>query len=228
MVGVVAIALSRLPESSPVPVDAAADAAAGVGRPGAQLSFHRSPTTDAGPAEVAAPAAAAADTTALALAEPSSTAPPAPTAPAEVAAPATTAPAPAAPPTTAAAPPPPVAVASAAAPVTTAPPTTAPPAPPPARPDTTAALLACIRQYEGAYTSVNPDGPYYGAYQFSQGSWDDAVTAAGHPEWAGRLPSDAPPAIQDEAALALLRQRGLDPWPTPAEKCQAEYEAWAG
>lgn len=79
-------------------------------------------------------------------------------------------------------------------------------------------LLACIRLYEGSYTTATGNG-YYGAYQFDLRTWRGAVTRAGHGEWADRLPSDAPPSVQDSAALQLLSERGLQPWPTPAKKC---------
>lgn len=79
--------------------------------------------------------------------------------------------------------------------------------------------LACIRSYEGSYTSNTGNG-HYGAYQFNQSTWDGAVARAGYPEWSGRRASDAPPAIQDAAAAQLLSERGLSPWPTPNRRCQ--------
>jgi hypothetical protein len=81
------------------------------------------------------------------------------------------------------------------------------------------ATLACIRSVEsgGDYTSVDPAG-YYGGYSFLPSTWAGAVTRVGFPEWAGTLPSDAPPAVQDAAAAQLLSERGLEPWP-PAWDC---------
>lgn len=82
-------------------------------------------------------------------------------------------------------------------------------------------LLACIRSYEqgAAGYGTNTGNGYYGAYQFDQSTWDNAVTNAGHPEWAGRRASEAPPEIQDAAAWQLYTERGLGPWPTPQRNC---------
>lgn len=81
--------------------------------------------------------------------------------------------------------------------------------------------LACIRRYEsdtsGGYQADN--GVDSGAYQFEQATWDGVVARAGHPEWAGRRAADAPPAVQDAAAEQLVSERGLQPWPTPAQSC---------
>lgn len=82
-----------------------------------------------------------------------------------------------------------------------------------------ASILACIRSYEGSYTSVSPSGTYRGAYQFNQTTWNGAVTRAGYPEWSGRHANDAPPAVQDAAAAQLYSERGLQPWPTPSKYC---------
>lgn len=82
-------------------------------------------------------------------------------------------------------------------------------------------LLACIRSFEqgAAGYSTNTGNGYYGAYQFTQGTWNSAVTNAGHPEWSGRRASEAPPAIQDAAAWQLYTESGLGPWPTPQRNC---------
>ncbi len=67
-----------------------------------------------------------------------------------------------------------------------------------------AAALAKLRSCEGSYTSWNPAGPYYGAYQFDQGTWNGVSSAPyGH----------ATPAEQDAAAHALYMRRGWSPWP---------------
>ncbi len=64
---------------------------------------------------------------------------------------------------------------------------------------------------------------YYGAYQFSIGTWDWMANHTGS-GLAGILPSDATPAQQDAAALALWRyydawagHNGWDPWPWCAD-----------
>lgn len=56
----------------------------------------------------------------------------------------------------------------------------------------------------GDYGAVNPAG-YYGAYQFDQSTWD-AYAPEGY---AGTLPSEAPPEVQDAAAAAVP----YDAWP---------------
>jgi resuscitation-promoting factor RpfB len=67
-----------------------------------------------------------------------------------------------------------------------------------------AAALAKLRSCEGSYTSWNPAGPYYGAYQFNEGTWKSVSSAPyGH----------ATPAEQDAAAHALYVRRGWQPWP---------------
>ena len=67
-----------------------------------------------------------------------------------------------------------------------------------------AAALAKLRSCEGGYTSWNPAGPYYGAYQFDQGTWS-SVSSAKY--------GDATPAEQDAAARKLYERRGWSPWP---------------
>lgn len=67
-----------------------------------------------------------------------------------------------------------------------------------------AAALAKLRSCEGGYGSWNPAGPYYGAYQFDQGTWS-SVSSAPY--------GNATPAEQDAAARALYERRGWSPWP---------------
>ena len=85
------------------------------------------------------------------------------------------------------------------------------------------ALLACIRRYEGAYTTDTGNG-YFGAYQFLPSTWRGAVTGAGFAEWANRPASEAPPEVQDAAALWLIGELGLQPWPTPAVHCSRQVD----
>lgn len=80
-------------------------------------------------------------------------------------------------------------------------------------------ILACIRSYEGGYTSVNPAG-YYGAYQFTQGTWNSTASAAGRADLVGKNPAEVAPADQDAMAQALIARHGLSPWPTPNRMCQ--------
>lgn len=67
-----------------------------------------------------------------------------------------------------------------------------------------AAALAKLRSCEGGYESWNPAGPYYGAYQFNEGTWN-GVTSAPY--------GNATPAEQDAAARVLYERRGWQPWP---------------
>jgi len=67
-------------------------------------------------------------------------------------------------------------------------------------------LLARIRQREsGGNYADNTGNGYYGAYQFSLGTWR-GVGGSG-------LPSDASPAEQDMRAQMLYNERGCSPWP---------------
>lgn len=58
--------------------------------------------------------------------------------------------------------------------------------------------------------TVNTGNGYYGAYQFDLPTWRGLGYTG--------LPSDAPPAVQDEAALKLYEQRGWQPWPACSRK----------
>lgn len=77
-------------------------------------------------------------------------------------------------------------------------------------------FLECTRAHEsdtsGGYGAVSSSGTYHGAYQFSQGTWDAAVSGAGYAEYAG-VPADQVPAdIQDAAAAHLYSVSGTSPW----------------
>ncbi len=101
-------------------------------------------------------------------------------------------------------------------PVETPPPTPAPtPAPAPAG-GPSAEAWANLRDCEasGRYDAVNPAGPYYGAYQFNQGTWDSVAASAGRNDLVGVVPSQAAPADQDAMAYALYASRGAQPWPS--------------
>jgi hypothetical protein len=74
-------------------------------------------------------------------------------------------------------------------------------------PDTWAQLRMC--ESSGRY-AVNTGNGYYGAYQFDLRTW--------HGLGYSGLPSDAPPAVQDEAAQKLYQQRGWQPWPACSVK----------
>ncbi len=60
----------------------------------------------------------------------------------------------------------------------------------------------------GDYTSNTGNG-FYGAYQFLKSTWRSYAPTP----YNNMDPSDAPAEIQDQAAQALYRQRGAQPWP---------------
>jgi hypothetical protein len=114
------------------------------------------------------------------------------------------------------------------APVTAAPTTTsttvpAPPTPPPppdysgtpgVSPHHSDPFLTCVRQREsgGNYGAVNPAGPYLGAYQFLQSTWNVTATHAGRSDLVGVPANLATPYDQDEMAWALYQWQGTAPW----------------
>jgi hypothetical protein len=57
----------------------------------------------------------------------------------------------------------------------------------------------------GGNYSINTGNGFYGKYQFDAGTW--------HSLGYSGLPSNAAPAVQDEAAHRLYDQRGWSPWP---------------
>src|SRR5579875_405787 len=65
-----------------------------------------------------------------------------------------------------------------------------------------AALRNC--ESSGNYAADTGNG-YYGAYQFALSTWESLGYSG--------LPSDAPPAIQDQAAQQLYQLDGAAPWP---------------
>jgi resuscitation-promoting factor RpfA len=69
-------------------------------------------------------------------------------------------------------------------------------------PDTWAKLRMC--ESSGNY-AVNTGNGYYGAYQFNLPTWRGLGYQG--------LPSEAAPAVQDQAAQRLYAARGWEPWP---------------
>jgi peptidoglycan hydrolase CwlO-like protein len=115
--------------------------------------------------------------------------------------------------------------AAAAATTTTAPPTptTTPPAPippsgytgtPGTSPHHDDPYLSCVRGREsgGNYGVVNPAGPYLGAYQFLEATWNAAASHAGRGDLVGVPANTASPYDQDEVAWALYQWQGTAPW----------------
>jgi peptidoglycan hydrolase-like protein with peptidoglycan-binding domain len=75
-----------------------------------------------------------------------------------------------------------------------------------------------LRQCEsGGNYSTNTGNGYYGAYQFSLGTW----LSLGYTG----LPSSAPPAVQDEAALRLALRSGFGQWPVCGQGMGADQLA---
>jgi len=113
-------------------------------------------------------------------------------------------------------------------PTPTAPPTAAPASTPAPLPGatipagTTEGQWEQLRQCEsnGNYRAYNPAGPYLGAFQFLQSTWN-SVANRNHPRLAGVDPRDASPADQYLMAYALYQERGWAPWPA----CTAAFRS---
>lgn len=73
---------------------------------------------------------------------------------------------------------------------------------------------AALRNCEsGGNYAINTGNGYFGAYQFSQATWD-WVASLVRPDLVGVVPSDASPGDQDTLAFALYDMNGAAPWPT--------------
>lgn len=106
---------------------------------------------------------------------------------------------------------------------TTAPPPPPPPPPPAPEPQPAVAPAggpspaqwAALRHCEssGNYAAYNGAGPFYGAYQFMQSTWDSTARRSGRTDLVGVHPHQAAPADQDAMAYALYGRRGSSPWP---------------
>jgi prefoldin subunit 5 len=97
----------------------------------------------------------------------------------------------------------------------------APPGPPPdyvgtpgVHPQHDQPFLVCTRSREsgGNYGAYNPSGPYMGAYQFLQSTWNSTANGAGRPELIGVPPHTASQYDQDDIAWTLYQWRGKGPW----------------
>ncbi len=115
----------------------------------------------------------------------------------------------------------PTAAPTTAKPTTTTParPTTPPPPPnytptPGTHPHHDDPFLTCVRAREsgGNYGAVNPAGPYLGAYQFYQPTWNGAANHAGRSELVGVPANLASVYDQDDVAWALYQWQGKGPW----------------
>jgi hypothetical protein len=75
-------------------------------------------------------------------------------------------------------------------------------------------FLVCTRRIEsgGNYQAYNASGPYYGAYQFNQSTWNSTANHAGRGELVGVDPRNASEYDQDDMAWTLYEWRGKGPW----------------
>jgi Transglycosylase-like domain len=105
---------------------------------------------------------------------------------------------------------PPATVPAPPAPVPVAPP---PPSPNGVNPHHDDPFLVCTRAREssGDYAAVNQGG-YYGAYQFSEPTWDVTANHAGMPQLIGVRPDQASAWDQDQLAWVLYQWQGNAPW----------------
>lgn len=105
-----------------------------------------------------------------------------------------------------------------APPTTTVPPTTVPPTtvPPTTTPPVTSSggaggVWSELRMCEsGGDYSINTGNGFYGAYQFALSTWLGLGFSG--------LPSNAPPAVQDQAARELQARSGWGQWPACSAK----------
>jgi peptidoglycan hydrolase CwlO-like protein len=75
-------------------------------------------------------------------------------------------------------------------------------------------FLTCTREREshGQYSAVNPSGPYLGAYQFLQSTWNITAEHAGRADLVGVPPNAASAYDQDDMAWTLYQWQGTGPW----------------
>jgi hypothetical protein len=75
-------------------------------------------------------------------------------------------------------------------------------------------FLSCTRGIEsgGNYAAYNPAGPYLGAYQFLQSTWNSAANHAGRVDLIGVPANTASAYDQDDVAWALYQWKGPAPW----------------
>jgi hypothetical protein len=79
--------------------------------------------------------------------------------------------------------------------------------------------LVCIRGHESAtlanpWAAYNAEGPYFGAYQYTQTTWNTAASAVGRADLVGLEPME--PYVsrwdQDAVTLAYHKLVGDGPW----------------
>lgn len=77
-------------------------------------------------------------------------------------------------------------------------------------------FLVCTRAHEsdtaGGYQAYNSSGPWYGAYQFLQSTWNSTAIHAGVPSLAGAYILNVNGFWQDAMAMHLYQWQGKAPW----------------
>jgi hypothetical protein len=77
-------------------------------------------------------------------------------------------------------------------------------------------FLVCTRAHEsdgaGGYQAYNRSGPYLGAYQFLQSTWNATAHHGGYPWLVGVDPRHATDHEQDVMAWELYLWQGKAPW----------------
>lgn len=79
-------------------------------------------------------------------------------------------------------------------------------------------FLVCTRAHEsdtaGGYLAYNPSGPYFGAYQYLQSTWNTAVVNYGNnfPQFRGVDPRSVPGFFQDDVTFNFHNAVGNGPW----------------
>ena len=77
-------------------------------------------------------------------------------------------------------------------------------------------FLKCTRAHEsdsaGSYAAYNGSGPYYGAYQFLQNTWDNTTRSMGRTDLVHAAITRVPWWDQDAVAWWLYQRSGNGPW----------------
>lgn len=77
-------------------------------------------------------------------------------------------------------------------------------------------FLRCTRAHEsdtaGGYQAYNRGGPYFGAYQYLQRTWDFAAAHYGSPQYVGVDPRQVPGYFQDLVTFGYYQAGGNGPW----------------
>lgn len=77
-------------------------------------------------------------------------------------------------------------------------------------------FLVCTRAHEsdtaGGYLAYNPNGPWYGAYQYLQNTWNWAAGHYGASQYVGVDPRQVPGYFQDLVTFFYYKAGGNGPW----------------